>query len=544
VAGETSNSYAPIRRAVRKEAIPVIRTTFEGTTFTGPAPSREAARAELRSLGDRPPSQRRDGGTLRHVDAIRARWLGNLLDHYKTLEGRSARAPTTSKEDPDMGLLSYKECRAEMRQLSELPSLTEGEEKRLAWLTELNKLHRRAIAADMDSDISEYRQGGPPGDLRTASRVEVRDRALKVLESEGRHLAPFQQDHVDRLLRTHSIDCDGSVIAKMLLVTETEAYRSGFQKAITQERPAFTADETRALNEYRVANEGTGSSGGFGLPVLIDPTVILSSGALEAPLLGISRMITITTDQWKGVSAPGVVWHYDVESAVVADGSVTMTQPAITVYKADAFIPYTVEVGQDYPGFADEMSKLMAQGYIDLLAANTCSGSGSSQPTGIFTAMAGTTSPAHIVVTTAGTLSATDVRKAWSTLPERFRPRATWVMNPTVEAQVRAFGNNLALSDFTVNLLANGTSVLTGRPVVVTDYAPAFTGTTGAANIAVVGDFGQFYIVQRAGMSVELVPHLFDPTSGRPIAERGWFAFARHGYSPVNTNAFRIISNS
>jgi HK97 family phage major capsid protein len=172
-------------------------------------------------------------------------------------------------------------------------------------------------------------------------------------------------------------------------------------------------------------------------------------------------------------------------------------------------------------------------------------GSGSACPTGIFTALTNATNnPAHVTVSTVGSLGAVDMRTAWATLPERFRPRATWVMSPTVEGKVRAFGNGLALSDFTVNLLADGTSVLTGRPVVVSDYAPSFTGTTGAENYAVVGDFNQFLYVQRAGMQVELVQHLFDTSSGRPTGNRGWVAYARHGHDVVAPNAFRIVSNS
>ena len=155
-----------------------------------------------------------------------------------------------------------------------------------------------------------------------------------------------------------------------------------------------------------------------------------------------------------------------------------------------------------------------------------------------------TTNPPHVVVTTAGSLGAIDVRNAWATLPERYRSRATWVMSPTIEAKIRAFGNALALSDFTVNLLADGTSNLTGRPVVVSDYAPAFTGTTGAENFAIVGDFSRFLIVQRAGMTVELVNHLFDTSTGRPTGQRGWFAFSRHGFDQVDPNGFRLIANS
>ncbi len=280
------------------------------------------------------------------------------------------------------------------------------------------------------------------------------------------------------------------------------------------------------------------------MPVLIDPTIILTSGAVDAPILDKARKITITTNQWKGVSSGGMTWAYQAESAAVADGTPTLAQPTIPVCAARGFIPYTLELEQDYPGFQSEMAMVLSQGYVNLLASKTMQGSGSSEPTGVFTAMAAFTTPAHVTVTTAGVLGAVDVRKAWAALPERFRSNATWFMHITVEEQIRAWGNNLALADFTVNMIADGTSVLVGRPVVLTDYAPSFSGQTTTFSYAVVGDFQHFVIVQRAGMSVELVPHLFDTSTGFPIGERGWFAFARNGYDVDSGNPFRIITNN
>ena len=238
-------------------------------------------------------------------------------------------------------------------------------------------------------------------------------------------------------------------------------------------------------------------------------------------------------------------WHYDAEASVVSDDTPTFLQPAIPVFTARGFIPYSIEVGQDYPGFADEMSMLLGQGFVNLLASGTMTGPGTTAPTGIFTSLTNTTTnPAHVTVTTVGALGAVDVRTAWATLPERYCPSAHWVMSPSVMGKVRAFGNGLALSDFTVNLLADGTETLTGRPVVVSDYAPAFTGTTGAENYCVVGDFSRFLVVQRAGMQIELVQNLFDPSTGRPTGERGWFATARHGHDVVDANGFRLMANA
>jgi predicted phage gp36 major capsid-like protein len=59
-----------------------------------------------------------------------------------------------------------------------------------------------------------------------------------------------------------------------------------------------------------------------------------------------------------------------------------------------------------------------------------------------------------------------------------------------------------------------------------------------------VGDFSSFVIASRAGMSVELVPQLFDQATGRPNGTRGWVAWARIGHDVVNANGLRLLSNS
>jgi HK97 family phage major capsid protein len=374
-------------------------------------------------------------------------------------------------------------------------------------------------------------------DVRRATRGEIRDAALKVLEGNTRGLAGRQVDNVDKLINTRSELTDGGEIAKRILLTENEAYRSAFVKASMQASPAYTAEETKAINEFR-AMSLTDANGGFGVPVLIDPSIILSSGAADAPLLSISRVVTITTDEWKGVSSAGVSWSYDAEATEVSDDSPTLAQPVVTTYKAAGFIPYSLEVGMDYPGFAEEMRRLLDSGYVDLVAKQTMTG---TTPIGIFTAI-DATAASEVVVTTDGAFGAVDLLKVWGALPERYRSRATWVMSTDVENEIRSFGvDNDAF--YTVNLAAGGTGTLFGRPVVLSDYAPSFTGTTGAANILVVGDFSNYVIAQRAGMTLEFIPQLFGITNGRPTGQKGWYAYARHGFDSVNDNGFRLLQN-
>ena len=380
-------------------------------------------------------------------------------------------------------------------------------------------------------------------DMRTATRSQIKDAALKVLELDGGDLAARQGDNVDMLIRSQNNNVDGTSIAKRILATETPAYRSAFAKALTSSQPAWTSEEARAISEFRAASEGTDAAGGFGVPVFIDSSIILTSGSAGAPVFDLARKVTVTNDEWKGVSSAGVSFSYDAEAAAVSDDAATLAQPTITVYKAAGFIPFSLEVGDDYPAFAAEMRRLLDGGYMDLVAEGTVTGSGSSRPFGIFTALDANTN-VEVSVTTDGALGAVDVMKLWKSLPERYKANASWIMSTAVENEIRKAASASDGAFYTVDLAAGGIGTLFGRPVYTTDYAPDFTATTGAANICVVGDFSNFVVANRAGMTVELVPHLFDVTNNRPTGQRGFYAVARHGYDSVNDLGFRLLQNT
>jgi HK97 family phage major capsid protein len=223
----------------------------------------------------------------------------------------------------------------------------------------------------------------------------------------------------------------------------------------------------------------------------------------------------------------------------------TLAQPAITAYTARGHIPYSVEVAQDYPGFATEIQALLEQGYVDLIALKTLMGSGTSEPWGIFPAILAGGVSVQVTSTTDGAFGGVDVFNVWNALPERFRSRASWVMSVSHESAIRQFatGTNAA-AYFTVDLTADGISRINGRPVYVTDYAPALSTTTGAASRLVVGDFQHYVIAQRAGITFENIQMLFATANNLPSLQRSRLGWARLGADSVADNGFRILCNT
>ena len=369
-------------------------------------------------------------------------------------------------------------------------------------------------------------------DARSATDGELRDASLKIIE-ESRYLSPAQQENAERRLYKG----DGGQIARKVVATESPEYRSAWQKSVTGQEHLLNDAERRAMVEARAMEVGTTTEGGFGVPVLIDPTVMITDGQGLLSLMPYVTIKTINTNAWKGVSAGHTAWSFDAEEAEVSDDTSTFAQPTVSVHAARGFIPFSIEIEQDYPGFASEMSKLLSDGYMDLLAEKLAVGTGSDQPFGVFA-----TTTTTVDVTTDNTFGAEDIDAVWAALPEKFRARATWFMNVDVENDIRGFGSGTATSRFTVDQTAEGISLLNGRPVALSDHAPTWTGTDGAKILA-VGDFSNYIVAQRAGMTVEYVPHLFATANNLPSGQRGWFAHARVGADLAVQNAVRVLKN-
>jgi HK97 family phage major capsid protein len=381
-------------------------------------------------------------------------------------------------------------------------------------------------------------------DIRTLDARVARDGALRVLQSRdnGYALAPNQVDAVERHIRKNDD------IARRILVTENDAYRSAFHKLMQDNNAAvyFDDDERAAMRryyEYRAASEGTTTAGGFAIPVLIDPSVILTDQETDNPFLSISRVIDVNTNVWKGVSAAGMSWSFDAEAAEVSDDMVTLAQPTVTVYTARGFIPYSLEIGQDWPGFQDEMARLLAIGYDELLVDKFTRGSGSAEPYGIRTYLE-TTSAAQVTSTTDGQFGQEDVYATWAALGQKYRRRASWLMSVDMMNRVRQLGTSTNFHAYSVNIEAGALPMLFNRPVYESPYMPSFSSTTGAATRLICGDFSNYVVARRAGMTVELVPHLTSTGSNLPQGRRGWFAWARIGGAPVNASAFKIQLNT
>lgn len=386
--------------------------------------------------------------------------------------------------------------------------------------------------------------------------TEIRDRALRANDLATYAHPDLDQarakDHVDKLIRRHSTgdDWDSNVVARRILSTGNPAYQRAFAKVCDAQMRGMPAtlnsDEQRAVEAVRSLTVGTGSAGGFAVPYTLDPTVIPTSNSSVNPFRAISRVETITGLTWNGVSTGAITAAYAAEEAQASDNAPTFAQPTVNVLRAQAFVPVSFELAQDWGGVMAELARNIGEAKDDLEATKFTLGVGTTEPTGILVGATGTT-------TAGGTaaFAVADLYKLEESLAPRFRPRAAIVANRFVLNKVRQFdtagGSGVwGLGPVNGQLGYSLPNVKDGNLQAQILGYPTYEDTamvaalTTASKIAVMGDFRHFLIVDRVGMDIEIVPHLFGANQ-RPTGQRGLYAYWRNSSVVLAAAAFKVL---
>lgn len=380
---------------------------------------------------------------------------------------------------------------------------------------------------------------------------EMRNRARDLIEQDDkRHVFPGDDAHrmsaadqAEHAYKRAEGDYNGKV-AQHILLTGSREYREAFRSYL----------ETGSDNSFR-AIALSATSGGYLLPYVLDPTIVLTNNASSNPYRRVSRIVQTTSNAWQGVNSAGVTAAFVAEATTAADASPTVGQIQIIPQKAAAWIMGTYEAlddtnfGQQLPGLLADAKDRLESAYF-----TTGAGSASGVPLGVMAALGTGSRVAPSATGTAvnGTASVADVYALQGALPPRFRqsPNAAFMGNIALLNKVRGI-DQYGGGSFWSNLTSNTPASLLGQPVYeASDMNAVSTGTsaasgTGSATI-LYGDFSQFIIVDRVGVSM-----LYDPmlkgtgaNAQLPVGEAGWYMFWRVSSGVSTTAAFRYTTIS
>lgn len=452
---------------------------------------------------------------------------------------------------------------AEVAKLARHDKLTGPQELRFEGLkerwTELTAEHDELAAADRQAKLQEIARGAaageyhlehgayvaPGSDQRTGGdRLSgVRSQAMRLLDSSVRskELPEHAAERVETLLTTGR-SYDQELTARWVTTAGAPEYRDAFAKLLADPvrgHLLWTDAESRAyraVSETRAAMSLTDANGGYMVPLTLDPAIMLTSDGSMNPLRRISRVVQTVTDQWQGVSSAGATAEWKAEAAEAADGSPTVGDEPIAVHFGDVFVPYSYEVGMDARNFLGEITEVMRDAADQLQATAYTTGTGTGQPKGIVTALAGTAS--EINGGGSEVLAAADAFTLQNALPPRFQPRAQWMAHLATINTFRQFETTNGALKFPE--LANGQ--LLNRAVNENSNMDGSINAAATANnyLMVYCDFRHFVIVDRIGTQIELLPNLVG-ANRRPTGQRGLFLWFRTGSDVVVPQAFRML---
>lgn len=341
-------------------------------------------------------------------------------------------------------------------------------------------------------------------------------------------------------------------LARRILTTGSPAYRRAFYKYLAGQ--PMTTEESRA----GALTVQTDATGGYSVPFYFDPTLVaVGAHTTINPYRRACRVIPIVgTDTFHGVTAAAAVVARAAEAAAVAEGGPAIGQISAIVGKVHGVVTLSVELMQDNPGIAAEMVALIAEAKdteeeaIFTLGVGDALGAGFN-PIGMFAVHGTSGAYTHMdTLAAAGAIAKEDAFAVEAALPVRHRMNAQWFMNRSIIRVFQALettggtlfgGTNYPSVGFINNEPAGNTGLrLLGYPINEIPSGNVWADTNDLVVAALV-DPKSYYIIERVGMTVEVIPHLWAAAS-LPLGQRAIYAWWRNTAKPSNVDAGRRLA--
>lgn len=397
--------------------------------------------------------------------------------------------------------------RARIEQLGTSTRNTESEEK-----FQFNT-RRPSTVPDDPTALEEYRtRASNMDDLEQA----YRDGALKIIDERYRSALPGTNREDCQADAEKLVNLDREVALRMIS-TSSSKYRKEFETYVRTQGRVVGPEMERAASL-------TTTAGGYAVPVELDTTLLLTNAGVVNPIREIARVRQTNVNTVEFINTTGIVAGFNAEATEASDNAPTLAQPTVNIEKAFAFVPASIEIVEDWQGFQQDMAVCFADAKNQLESNKFLTGLGhaSHEPQGLI-AVGGSTA----VVSTASTatFAVADLFSLEIALSPRYRANATIVGNRAAFQKVRQFASNGV--NIWVQLPGNTMQAeLIGYPVREWSNYSA-TPTTSGSTILTIGDFNYFAIVDRVGMNVEFIPHLFGSANRFPTGQRGLYAYWR-----------------
>ncbi len=254
---------------------------------------------------------------------------------------------------------------------------------------------------------------------------------------------------------------------------------------------------------HNVLSESVDADGGYLVPEEFENQIV--RGIDETNIIrSIAKVITTAHDRKIPVAVGHSVATWTEENAAFTESNPSFGQKQIDAFKLTDLIRVSTELLQD-SAFNVEDYIIREFSYAFGVAEEQafCVGTGTNQPTGIFTENGGevgfTTSSATVI-------TIDDVISLIYSLKAPYRKNAVFLMNDATVGLIRKLKDGNGAYLWQPSVQAGQPDKILGFDVYTTPFAPAIAG--GALPIA-FGDFQNYWIGDRGGKTVQRLNELY-----------------------------------
>lgn len=482
---------------------------------------------------------------MKTLEELRAR-LAEIQDELRGIHAEAGEAALDETRQAEWDSLSS--------ELGTVKADIERREARIAAVRELGDKpgHREApavIKTRSESevfDLDEIRKNSYSGD---DFLDKVTDNAKRAIEraAYGVKAKEAAQERAEELLDT--VDNSSRELAKRMLLTGSSDYERGFTKVLRHGSDAWcTTEERQALLRAAQALGGD-SNGGYAVPFQLDPTVMLTSAGVINPIRELARVETIVGKEWQGVTSSGTSVSRGAEASVAPASNFTLAQPTLRTNRVQGYTVFSLEIDLSWSALRSEITRMLvdAKGQEE---NSFITGDGTGTNPGGVVGSADITSGQEVVCATEDVFAVGDLYATEESLDSRWEGNAAWLGHKSVYNKIRQFPTDAAgtapgsLNNlFVQSLQAGNPTRLLDYPLYRSTAMNSYTTAMATDNkvLLAFGDFKQFLIVDRIGMTVEMVPTVVDPTTGRPTGQRGVYAVWMNNSKILIPEAFRYL---
>ena len=272
----------------------------------------------------------------------------------------------------------------------------------------------------------------------------------------------------------------------------SDAYKEDFGAHLRGKRPV-----------HNVLSEGVQADGGYLVPEEFERQIV--DGLEEANVVrGLAKVITTSAERKIPVAAAHSEAKWTAENGAYTESSPTFDQKTIDAFKLTDLVKVSIELLQD--SMFDLESYIAAEfarafGIAEEQAF--CVGTGTGQPTGIFTEKGG---QVGVTAASAAAVTADELISLVYSLKSPYRRNAKFLMNDATIGAVRKLKDGNGVYLWQPSLQAGEPDKLLGYELYTSPYVPQMAA---GAFSAAFGDFRNYWIADRSGRTVQRLNELY-----------------------------------